>query len=94
MNNQEQLKNEDWKAHAEDMNKMRDRRRFQFREVIRNFRKMGFEVKEISPFQFRFNEGIDIYPSNKRFHDLTRHVRGDIRGKSFDQFLREFFGIK
>lgn len=85
-------KNE-WDEHKKAMNSMRDRRRFQFREVIREFKRMGFEVREISPFQFRFNEGIDIYPSNKRYHDLTKNVRGDIRGKTFDQFLREHFGL-
>lgn len=82
-----------WENHQEDMNKMRNRRRFQFREVIKEFRDLGFEVKEISPFQFRFNESVDIYPSNKRYHDLIKNIRGDIRDKTFGQFLREFFGL-
>jgi DNA-binding ferritin-like protein (Dps family) len=85
---------EQWKEHEDEMNKMRSRRRYQFREIVREFRKMGFDVKEVSQFQYRFNDAIDIYPSNKRYHDLTKNVRGDIRGKSFNQFLREYFGLK
>ena len=83
-----------WKDHAEQMDNMRRRRRDQFWQVIKDFRRMGFEVKEISPFQFRVNESIDIYPSNKKYHDLKKNERGDIRGKNFDTFLRGYFGLK
>jgi len=84
---------ENWRRHKEDMRIMRDRRRQRLKEAIRNFRGMGFEVVEISPYQYRFNNTLDIYPSNKRFHDLTKDTRGDIRDQNFDQFLRHFFGL-
>lgn len=91
MNNEEK---QDWKKHAEDMNQMRNSRRQQFKQVIKEFREMGFEVQQISPFQFRFNECIDIFPSNKRYYDLKTFKWGDIRDKTFDQFLREHFNLK
>ena len=83
-----------WKKHAKQMDNMRQSRRNEFWQVIKEFRRLGFEVREITPYQFRFNDCLDIYPSNKRYHELAKRSRGDIRGKSFDQFLREFFGIK
>lgn len=83
-----------WKDHAEQMDNMRQRRRWQFKQVIREFERMGFVVEEISPFQYRFNDSVDVYPSNKRYHDLIKKVRGDIRGKTFEQFLRDYFGLK
>lgn len=82
-----------WRDHAEQMNNMRNRRRFQFYEIIKEFKRMGFDVREVSPFQYRFNDCIDIFPSNKRYHDLKKRERGDIRGKNFNQFLREYFGL-
>lgn len=83
-----------WKQHKQDMTNMRRRRQDTFREVIKEFRRMGFEVKELTPFQIRFNDCIDVYPSNKRFHDLKNNVRGDIRGKKFSDFLRNYFNIR
>ena len=82
-----------WREHADKMTNMRNRRRSQFGEVIREFENMGFEVKEVSRFQYRFNDCVDIFPSNKRYHDLKTHKRGDIRGKGFNQFLRDYFGL-
>ena len=82
-----------WRKHAKEMENMRNTRRFQFRQVIREFEAMGFEVKEVSQYQYRFNDCIDIFPSNRRYHDLKTHKRGDIRDKNFNQFLREYFGL-
>jgi hypothetical protein len=82
-----------WRDHAKQMNNMRNARRYQFKEVIADFERMGFEVKEVSPFQYRFNDCVDIFPSNKRFYDLKTRERGDIRGKNLNQFLREYFGL-
>ena len=83
-----------WKDHKKEVDIMRQKRRGQFRETIKEFRDMGFDVKEVTPFQFRFNDSVDVYPSNKRYHDLTKGVRGDIRGIGFTKFLRQFFGLK
>ncbi len=84
---------EAWRKHADDMEKMRQRRRWQFRQAAKELRDLGFEIKEVSQFQYRINEAIDIFPSNKRYHDLTKNIRGDIRGQSFANFIRSYFGI-
>jgi len=76
------------------MNKMRERRRLVFLDTIDEFKGLGFDIKTITEYQFRINDCLDIFPSNKRYHDLTKNVRGDIRGKTFNQFIRNYFGLK
>lgn len=88
------MENIDWKEHNDNMNKMRGRRRYQFLEIINEFKELGFDIKEITEYQFRINDCLDIFPSNKRYHDITKNVRGDIRGSSFNQFIRNYFGLK
>jgi hypothetical protein len=82
-----------WREHAKEMQLMREKRCWQFREVIRHFRKMGFEVKEISAYQIRFADCIDIYPANKRYYDLKSKKRGDLRGSTFEDFLKKYFNL-
>lgn len=65
----------------------------QFRNVIRDFRRMGFEVKDIGGHSFCFNEMITITPANKAFNDLINKKLGNIQDKTFDQFLREYFNL-
>lgn len=84
---------EGWRDHKEDMENMRRRRRDQFAKVIKEFRDLGFEVEKISPYQFRFNDSIDIYPSNKKYHNLKTKVRGEIRGVNVGKFLRKHFNL-
>jgi len=82
-----------WRDHANDMKIMRDRRRLQFDKAVRSLKRAGFEVKRMSEYQYRINDCLDIYPSNKRFHDLRTKERGDIRGIGFGSFVRQRFGI-
>lgn len=82
-----------WREHKKQMENMRRKRRDQIHSLISKFRSLGFEVKKISQYQYRFNGLVDIFPSNKRYFNLQTKERGDIRGKSFEAFLREFFGL-
>ena len=83
----------DFKAHKEDMKSRRSNRRFHFIRSAKELRELGFEVKEISKFQFRINEILDIYPTNKKYHNLKTDVHGDIRGNDFSGFVKKFFNI-
>ena len=74
-------------------NKIGDKRQYQFFQVIKDFKRMGFEIKEIAPGQFRIHDCIDIEPSRKRYYDLVNKVGGKINGKTFSRFLRDYFGI-
>ena len=82
-----------WKAHEKEVKNMRKRRCFQFRKVVNEFRDKGFEVIEISQYQYRFNEMLDIFPGNKIYQNKKTGVHGKIEGKDFRSFIRQFFGI-
>lgn len=85
---------EDRTYHKAQMELMRKKRRAQFKEIIKQFRDLGFEVEEISPRQIRFNGCLDILPDNKCYHDLTKNIRGEIRDRSYFSFLKEHFNLK
>lgn len=90
----EDQEKEMWNKHKQNIRQMRNSRRSQFREIITDLTNAGFEIKEITPFQFRINDCLDIYPQNKRYHDIVKNERGDIRGIKFGEFVRNYFGIK
>lgn len=82
-----QEETEKWEQHRSDMRQMREKRRYQLLQVIPELRAKGVSVVEITPYQFRFDGKIDIYPSNKRYHDLRNNHRGDLRGIDIKGFL-------
>ncbi len=36
----------------------------------------GLPYEEITPYQIRIDGSLDIYPTNKKWHDLTKNKRG------------------
>ncbi len=48
-----------------------------------------FKIEEITPYQFRINQQIDIYPLHNRYHILETGERGGYREAKV--FLMEFF---
>lgn len=39
----------------------------------------GFTVTELTPYQFRVNGQIDLYPIHRRYHDVKKNKRGNYR---------------
>jgi len=76
---------------------VKDRKNEEILRAIKHFREMGFEIQKIDKEKVRFHEWVDIWIDlwgHKRYHDLKKGVKGKIKGKSVDNFLCEFFGIK
>ena len=71
--------NELWRAHNQEMREMREKRRFNFEEIWEQLIKRGHTIKQMSLYQFRVDDVLDIYPSNKRWHDIKNNRRGDLR---------------
>jgi hypothetical protein len=71
--------NEMWRQHNEEMRQMRERRRFNFEDIWEQLIKCGHRVKQMSLYQFRVDDVLDVYPSNKRWHDIRINRRGDLR---------------
>lgn len=36
----------------------------------------GYKIEKITDFQYRIDGKIDIYPTNKKYHNLISHSRG------------------
>lgn len=68
-----------WREHREEMQSMRRRRRLQFERVLDELRRRGHEVKQMTLYQLRVDDCLDLYPSNKRWHDVRNNRRGDLR---------------
>ncbi len=76
------------------MNKIyKELNRQSFVNQIREIENEGNEVKQITPYQYRINGQLDIYPSSKRFFVLDNKKRGDIE-TSFIDFIIDFFNKK
>jgi DNA-binding ferritin-like protein (Dps family) len=84
---------EQWKEHAKKMKNMRRRRCFQFKEVIKELRDLGFTVVEVSHHQYRINDALDIFPANKMYHDRVKRERGKVEGQDLRCFIRQYFGL-
>lgn len=54
---------------------------------ILGLRKRGWQVREITPFQFRINDVLDLYPTNRRWHHLKTNRRGGYGRETIDNLL-------
>jgi hypothetical protein len=55
----------------------------QFQSDIIAMRDGGFEVKELTPYHFRVNGTIDLFPISRRYHNIKKNTRGHYE-KPFD----------
>ncbi|HNX02159.1 MAG TPA: hypothetical protein PLE33_05945 [Candidatus Cloacimonas sp.] len=62
-------------------------------EQIIALSKYGYDVKELTPYQFRINGILDIYPTRNKYHFLPMNKRGEI-DKPYRQFLKQFISQK
>lgn len=67
--------------------------REEFRGKIQDIINECNEVREITPYQFRINEQLDIYPSSRKFCDVGEQKWGDIE-EDYVMFIVRFFKKK
>lgn len=77
-----------WKAYHEEQQERRDKRRSARSLEISQLQQDGFKVQRITPYQFRVNGRLDLYPVNNRFHDIKTGRRG--RAGDLAAFARSF----
>lgn len=58
-------------------------------ERILELRKEGFHVEQKTPYHFRVNRRLDVWPIHNRWHDTKRNKRGG--AKDLAEFIRRFF---
>ena len=56
---------------------------------IMELNEMGFEVDQKSPYHFRINKRLDLFPTHNRWHDIERNKRGG--AYNLKQFTINFF---
>lgn len=52
---------------------------------------LGIEAQYLSPYHIRFEGVLDVWPKNKKFHDIRRNTRGQY--KDLVSFCRKFFTV-
>lgn len=68
----------------------RRRKRLPIRtDAIRSLAAEGFRIEEKTPYQFRIEGVLDVYPIHNRYHDLKRNRRGGYR--DVREFIHRFF---
>jgi hypothetical protein len=65
-----------------------------FRNIIREFQSLGFEVLEVAPNKYRFNDCLDIMPITDSYFDLKKKYGGSIGKMKYGDFIRQFFGLR
>lgn len=69
---------DDFRAMREHRRRQNEKRRDRNVEWIERFRQDNpdSEVEEITPYQFRIDGFLDIYPTNQKFHNIETGKRG------------------
>ena len=52
--------------------------------------RMGYRIRELTPYQFRVNERLDLFPTRRRWHDIKTQARGGYRNAA--EFCRSVLG--
>ncbi len=45
-------------------------------DSILEMQEHGYTVERLSPYQWRVNERLDLYPTNRKYHDIIKNERG------------------
>lgn len=63
-------------GNAEFLSRSRVERRADEVHQIEALRERGYKVVSLTPYQFRVNDRLDLYPTRRRFHNLRTNQRG------------------
>lgn len=56
-------------------------------QEILDLEKKGYKVKEMTPYQFRINGQVDIYPTNAKYHIFKGNYRGHYKVGELEDFI-------
>ena len=80
---------ESWQQYKSEQKERRQKRLPIATEEIMNLESHGFIVKEKTPYQFRINDVVDVYPTHRRFHVIKSGKRGNYSyGKLLEQIKK------
>lgn len=58
-------------------------------DLMNRLRRLGYEVHQFTPYQFRIEGRLDVYPVNRKWHDIKSNKRGSYG--DVIEFVRTFF---
>ena len=79
----------DIKNYRKDQKEKRDRRIWQMIENKLETLSRKYNIEKKTQYQYRINGMLDIYPQNKRYHDIKNNKRGDYN--DMIKFVNNFF---
>ena len=88
---------DDFRAMREHRRMVNEKNRERRGKHIEALRFAGYDVKELTPYQFRVEGRLDIYPTNACWHDIETKERGSFSGKNLKEFVVSYLqsvGIK
>lgn len=71
-----------WKDHRKAQQDRRAARLPVRSDDIRRVETAGYAVRELTPYQFRIDGRLDLYPIHKRWHDIKTNRRGSYRSET------------
>lgn len=81
-----------WRMYRQDLRARRAKRRTHNTPDVLALRDAGYTVREVSPFHFRVNDTLDLFPTNRRFHWLPTNRRGFYTSAA--ECCRQFLGVR
>lgn len=68
-----------WREHRKELQARRADRRSGNTREIEALRDEGFTVRRLNECQFRIDEQLDLFPTNRRYHFIPRNKRGSYK---------------
>lgn len=68
-----------WEGYREAQQARRWRRLPGRQQEILDLRGAGFDVRQLTDYQFRIDGRLDLYPIHRRYHDVQANRRGSYR---------------
>jgi hypothetical protein len=74
-----ETKTDEWEEHRRQQKERRRIRLARRTNEIKELTRAGFDIREITPYQFRIDGRLDIFPVHNRFHDIKTDERGGFK---------------
>ena len=82
------MSGDDWAYYKKQQQLRREERLPRRTQAILNLKRRGFLVQALTPYQFRVNGRLDLYPLHNRWHDIQTNQRGGV--KDLAAFVKEW----
>jgi hypothetical protein len=85
---------DDFKALKEFQRQNKEIRRNKETPKILALTAHGFTVEQLTPFHFRVNRVLDLFPTNRKYHYLPTQERGRYNDADLEKLVKAKLGLK